>query len=70
MQQALKAPPLPEGVGLDCFQFVRRAGKYIMNDMSSDYNDVVAPTQRAALVASLAHMIQEDQAKTLEPSGM
>ena len=71
MQEALKIPPLPEGVGLDCFQFVMRAEKYITSDMSGDYNDVVertamlTPTERAALVASLAHMIQEDQAKTM-----
>ena len=55
----------------DCFQFVRRAEKYITSDMSGDYNNVVThaamltPTKRAALVPSLAHMIQEDQAKTL-----
>ena len=60
-----------EGVGLDCFQFVRRAEEYIAGGMSADYNGVVArtamltPTERAALVSSLAHMIQEDQAKTL-----
>ena len=71
MQQTLRIPPLPEGGGLDCFQFVRRAEKYITSDMCGDYNDFVertamlTPTERAALVSSLAHMIQEDQAKTL-----
>jgi hypothetical protein len=39
--------------------------------MSAEYNNVVertamlTPTERATLVSSLAHMLQEDQAKTL-----
>ena len=67
----LTIPPRLEGVGLDCFEFVRCAEKYVTSDMSADYNNVVertaklTPTERAALVSSLAHMIQEDQAKTL-----
>ena len=71
MRQALRMPPLPEDVGLDCFQFVRRAEKYMTSDMSGDYDDVIerivmlTPIERAALVSSLAHMIQEDQAKML-----
>ena len=67
----LTMPPLLEGVGIDYSQFVRCAEKYITSDMSANYNDVVertamlTPIERAALVLSLAHMIQEDQAKTL-----
>ena len=67
----LTIPPLLPGVGLDCFEFVRHAEKYITSDMSAEYNNVVertamlTPTERAALVSSRAHMLQEDQAKIL-----
>ena len=37
----LTIPPLLPGVGLDCFEFVRHAEKYITSDMSAEYNNVL-----------------------------
>ena len=57
----------PEGKDDECLHFIRLTEEYITDDMSKPYKNSV--TERASLLASLASMIQEDQAKTLRLLG-
>ena len=56
----------------ECFNFIKLTRDYVTNDMSTVYQKMVTraakltPAERAALLTSLAGMIQEDQANTLQ----
>ena len=55
-----------------CFHFIELTRDYLTNDMSTEYQKMLrraaklTPAERAALLTSLAGMIQEDQAKSLQ----
>ena len=55
-----------------CFHFIELTRDYLKNDMSAEYQKVLkraaklTPAERAALLTSLADMIQEDQATSLQ----
>ena len=52
-----------------CFRFIELTRDYLKNDMSAEYQKVLkraAKLTPAALLTSLAGMIQEDQATSLQ----
>ena len=65
----------PEEKDDECLHFIMLTEEYITDDMSKPYKNSVTrtarltPAERASLLASLASMIQGDQAKTLRLLG-